>query len=737
MKKIGICWLFLFFNVYIIQAQILAFKDDFKLEENDMDALIHHYKIDQNGNKMAIIKMVNPNKGFAFDIGSIGDALVEEKKGETWVFVPQNTKRITVNHESLGVLRNYEIPLEIEAGRVYSVTLISGTVKKEVVEAPPDFIKINSIPEGADIFINDIPLNKKTPLTNHSIAIGEYTITLSKPLYYNYKRSVTIKPNEDNKFTFTLRPNFGSLQCIADKDLQDAIIFIDEEEKGSLNKLITPIKTGTHTLLIKKELYADYTTKFTIADGEAKQLNIALTPTFGTILINANPANSSLFINKEKQPINTVIKKPAGNYFIEITNEKYYTIAKNIELTQQQQYTETITLTPKTGNIEIITTPDEAEVWLNNIKQTRTTPMIIRDVMVGDYGVEIKKNAYSTLQKNIIVKQHETAKINEILTNTKTIQIQTNPANAQIQIDGKNIGVSPIQYSVDLQKNYTLTITKNGYKSLTKQINITENAQNVLFNLEKKINLIFEDLAKTEMVFVKGGTFTMGCTNEQGKCENDEKPAHQVTLSDYYIGKYEVTQGFWKKVMGNNPSYFNNCGDDCPVEYVSWDDCQTFISKLNQLTGKRYRLPTEAEWEYAAHGGRDVAGNAQLQTKYAGSNALDEVAWCFDNSDVNYSGGYVYNGRKLGIHTVGTKKPNALGIYDMSGNVWEWCNDWYGGYSSSGVTNPKGLTTGAGRVIRGGSWNYYGYSYRVSDRSYDYSGNSGINIGLRLTFSSY
>ena len=610
MKKIGICWLFLFFNVYIIQAQILAFKDDFKFEENDMDALIHHYKIDQNGNKMAIIKMVNPNKGFAFDIGSIGDALVEEKKGETWVFVPQNTKRITVNHESLGVLRNYEIPLEIEAGRVYSVTLISGTVKKEVVEAPPDFIKINSIPEGADIFINDIPLNKKTPLTNHSIAIGEYTITLSKPLYYNYKRSVTIKPNEDNKFTFTLRPNFGSLQCIADKDLQDAVIFIDEEEKGSLNKLITPIKTGTHTLLIKKELYADYTTKFTIADGEAKQLNIALTPTFGTILINTNPANSSLFINKEKQPINTVIKKPAGNYFIEITNEKYYTIAKNIELTQQQQYTETITLTPKTGNIEIITTPDEAEVWLNNIKQTRTTPMVIRDVMVGDYAIEIKKNGYTTLQKNIIVKQHETAKINEILANTKTIQIQTNPANAQIQIDGKNIGVSPINYEFKIDNNYNIKINKENYKQLNETIFITENVNKLpIYNLEKNIVL-----PEIEMVFVQGGTFNMGCTYEQGNdCSDIEKPAHQVTLSDYYIGKYEVTQGLWKKVMGSNPSNFSDCGDDCPVESVSWDDCQTFISKLNQLTGKKYRLPTEAEWEYAARGGRALHASSNKQ----------------------------------------------------------------------------------------------------------------------------
>ena len=733
MKKIGICWLFLFFNVYMLQAQILAFKDDFKLEENDMDALIHHYKIDQNGNKMAIIKMVNPNKGFAFDIGSIGDALVEEKKGETWVFVPQNTKRITVNHESLGVLRNYEIPLEIEAGRVYSVTLISGTVKKEVVEAPPDFIKINSIPEGADIFINDIPLNKKTPLTNHSIAIGEYTITLSKPLYYNYKRSVTIKPNEDNKFTFTLRPNFGSLQCIADKDLQDAVIFIDEEEKGSLNKLITPIKTGTHTLLIKKELYADYTTKFTIADGEAKQLNIALTPTFGTILINTNPANSSLFINKEKQPINTVIKKPAGNYFIEITNEKYYTIAKNIELTQQQQYTETITLTPKTGNIEIITTPDEAEVWLNNIKQTRTTPMVIRDVMVGDYAIEIKKNGYTTLQKNIIVKQHETAKINEILTNTKTIQIQTNPANAQIQIDGKNIGVSPINYEFKIDNNYNIKINKENYKQLNETIFITENVNKLpIYNLEKNIVL-----PEIEMVFVKGGTFTMGCTDEQGSdCYQDEKPAHQVTLSDYYIGKYEVTQGLWKKVMGNNPSNFSDCGDDCPMESVSWNDCQAFINKLNQLTGKSYRLPTEAEWEYAARGGRDVAHNVQ-QTKYAGSNTLGEVAWYFDNSDVNYSGGKEFEGRKLGTHPVGTKKPNALGIYDMSGNVWEWCNDWYGDYSNGGVTNPKGAATGSYRVLRGGSWYLYGPGNRVSYRSANNPSNSYFHFGFRLVFSSY
>ena len=250
---------------------------------------------------------------------------------------------------------------------------------------------------------------------------------------------------------------------------------------------------------------------------------------------------------------------------------------------------------------------------------------------------------------------------------------------------------------------------------------------------DQEIKMIFADLPKTEMVFVKGGTFTMGCTDEQGSdCESDEKPAHQVTVSDYYIGKYEVTQGLWKKVMGSNPSEFKNCRDDCPVENVSWNDCQEFINMLNQLTGKRFRLPTEAEWEYAARGGR----KSTIQTKFAGSNELGEVAWYLDNSDVNYSGGYEYKGRKLGTHSVGTKKPNALGIYDMSGNVWEWCNDWNGDYSSGGVTNPKGATTGSFRVIRGGSWYDYGddrVSYRIS-----YDPSDSINRhGFRLVFSSY
>jgi formylglycine-generating enzyme required for sulfatase activity len=183
-----------------------------------------------------------------------------------------------------------------------------------------------------------------------------------------------------------------------------------------------------------------------------------------------------------------------------------------------------------------------------------------------------------------------------------------------------------------------------------------------------------------EMIFVRGGTFSMG-SNES----DDEKPIHNVTISDFYMGKTEVTQAQWEAVMGDNPSYFKNCSS-CPVESVSWDDIQIYLTKLNKLTGKSYRLPTEAEWEYAARGGVSSVG-----TLYAGANDANTVAWNNSNSSTK-------------VHEVATKKANELGLYDMTGNVWEWCSDWYGSYTASNQTNPTGVRSGTYRVLRGGSW---------------------------------
>ena len=201
-----------------------------------------------------------------------------------------------------------------------------------------------------------------------------------------------------------------------------------------------------------------------------------------------------------------------------------------------------------------------------------------------------------------------------------------------------------------------------------------------------------------EMVTVQGGTFTMGGTSEQGSdADYDENPTHSVTLSSYQIGKYEVTQELWKEIMGTNPSHFTG-NDNRPVENVRWDEVREFITKLNAKTGKEYRLPTEAEWEFAARGGNQSQGY-----KYSGSNTIGDVAWYWDNANET-------------THPIGKKSPNELGIYDMSGNVWEWCSDYSNSYSSSAQTNPKGPNSGGERVLRGGSWGDYAMECRVSNR---------------------
>jgi len=218
--------------------------------------------------------------------------------------------------------------------------------------------------------------------------------------------------------------------------------------------------------------------------------------------------------------------------------------------------------------------------------------------------------------------------------------------------------------------------------------------------------------AEPEMVWVEGGTFTMGCTSEQdSSCWDDELPAHQVTLNDFDIGKYEITQKQWVLIMGTNPS--TNKGDNLPVENVSWDEAQEFIRRLNDSASKQYRLPTEAEWEYAARG-----GNKSKKYKYSGGNDINAVAWYKDNS-----------GGKS--HAVGTKAANELGIYDMNGNVNEWCSDRYDAYSASPQTNPQGASSGLSFVYRGGCYSDRTDFCRITVRCFFHSSYTD-NMGLRV-----
>lgn len=307
------------------------------------------------------------------------------------------------------------------------------------------------------------------------------------------------------------------------------------------------------------------------------------------------------------------------------------------------------------------------------------------------------------------------------------------------QVDNK----VKITYSLDKQADISVCVSEDGGKTWSsplkqvsgdvgKQVKAGNNTiywdaladydkivgSNICFKISTKggdVRTITVKGVSFKMILVEGGTFTMGDTSEQ---ENDawgvESPTHYVTLSDYYIGQTEVTQALWKAVMGSNPSYHE--GDNLPVEQVSWKKCQTFIRKLNSLTGLHFVLPTEAQWEYAARGGKK-----SNKYKYAGSNSIGQVAW------YNYEGN---SNRKT--HAVATKQPNELGLYDMSGNVWEWCQDWFGSYSSVAQTNPTGASFGSYRVIRGGSYFFTAWYCRVSFRGHYTPTDSSSNQGLRL-----
>ena len=285
------------------------------------------------------------------------------------------------------------------------------------------------------------------------------------------------------------------------------------------------------------------------------------------------------------------------------------------------------------------------------------------------------------------------------------------PSNLQITLTKETIeGSSVNETSQRSQKRVNQQAEVN-----LSQPTITNQVTSSVASNSNTISIPVKDGVSIDMVKVEAGTFMMGATSEMKDPFSNEKPVHQVTLTnDYYMGKYEVTQALWEAVMGSNPSYFK--GDNLPVETVSWNDCQEFISKLNSLTGRKFRLSTEAEWEYAARGGKK-----SRSYQYSGSSNISDVAWSKENSDGN-------------PHLVGSKQMNELGLYDMAGNVCEWCYDCDDGYSNDNQINPVGIK-GINRRIRGGSWRTNAWGCRSSCRKNSRQNWSCNDLGLRLALS--
>jgi len=292
-----------------------------------------------------------------------------------------------------------------------------------------------------------------------------------------------------------------------------------------------------------------------------------------------------------------------------------------------------------------------------------------------------------------------------------TVVVASNVSKADFYVDGvKQItgGAPPFIYK-GTEGKHKLTLRADGYNDETAEVDISlGRTRNYRMNMVAAGSLSLDGVSY-EMVLVEGGSFIMGSQRELDKYStfSMDKPAHSVTLKPFAIGKTEVTQALWQKVMGNNPSAHK--GGDLPVENVSWDDCQQFIARLNSMTGQRFRLPTEAEWEYAARG-RSASGDS-----YSGSSRLDDVA-------VTGSG----------TAACGSKRPNALGLHDMTGNVAEWCQDFISRYTTLSANNPLNDTKGYERVVRGGGYNTGGWLGYTSHRDHKKQHEAAPTVGFRL-----
>ena len=596
MKKRLYIFIFIILPTIICSAQNI-FVSSFKLLDTDLTAnTAGTMEKDQNGETAALIKVVTTQTGFTFDGGSMGIVKTKQTPGEVWVYIPRGSKKISIKHPQLGVLRDYYFPVAIEAARTYEMILIAGEVQTVVKQTrTSQYIVFQLTPPNAFVELDGEILATNEGTATKMMKFGTYNYRVQAPNYLPEAGNVTVNdPKNKQVVNISLKPNFSSVTLKVD---DNAEIWVNGERKGT-GSWTGNLGSGTYVFETKKENHRDsYTSRDITVTSEPQTITLqAPTPILGGADINSTPAMADIFIDGKKMG---------------------------------------------------------------------QTPQIVSDLLVGQHKIRISRQGYSDYNSTLTVREGESSKFTAKLEKLKAEQTASNSDTTSLVV------------------NQVIVI---GGLSFT-------------------------------MVRVEGGTFLMGGTDEQGgDADVDEKPVHKVTISPYYIGETEVTQALWEAVMGRNSSKFK--GISRPVENISWDECQVFIQKLNQKTGRKFRLPTETEWEFAARGGNKSHGY-----KFSGSNNADDVSWYYANSKIK---------KKRQTHSVKTKMANELGLYDMSGNAYEWCQDWYGDYNSGSQTNPSGPSSGSSRVIRGGCSGGDVWGCRVSHRIGMTPDYRGSDLGLRL-----
>ena len=658
MQKITL-FIFIFFST-ILSAQNIAVKS-FSLLENDLTANLEGTTVyDQNGEKCALIKIETTQRGFTFDVGILGVVDVVEKPGEIWLYVPEKINNITISHPKLGILRDYKFEVQILKARTYLMQLTTGTVTTIVEEKlMKQFLMFRLNPKDAVVEVAGEPwIPDADGVCRKMLSYGTYDYRVEAKDYHVEVGKVTLNNADETKvLSINLRPAYGWIEVLGIGDLNGAVVYVDNKMVGRAPIKTDKLSSGKHSVRIVKDLFRAHIEDVIVNDNQTTSLSPKLIGEFSTVFISTK-SGAEIWVDGDLKGTSSWSGRLSfGEHLMETKLASHRSQSRVINILPAES-TKSISLPepqPIYGSLSVEVLPDFADVYVDGVKVGQT-PKLISKILIGEHKVEVRAE-----------------------------------------------GKDPIEQTITIREATMSSVSGELKKETPKfQNELVFNVKGVQFTMKR----------------VEGGTFTMGATSEQGSdAYSDEKPTHSVILDSYYIGETEVTQALWQAVMGSNPSSFK--GSDLPVESVSWNDCQEFIRKLNQLTGQTFSLPTEAQWEFAARG-----GNLSKGYKYSGSNYIDNVAWYTNNSNSQ-------------THSVAQKQPNELGLYDMSGNVWEWCSDWSGSYYfSSSQRNPIGASSGSYRVRRGGSWSRNAQTCRVSDRSGSNPDDRRYYLGLRLALVS-
>ena len=699
-----------------LSAQIAV--ADFYLDETDQVANEEGTeKFDQNGYRCAIIKVETTQTGFTFDVGSLGVTDVVQQAGEIWVYVPFGVKHMTIGHPQLGILRNYYFPIPVEKARVYIMKLTTGTVRTEVEQAvTQQYVLFKVEPKDAVVTFDGKILNVVDGTATARVAFGKYDYRVDAGMYHPEVGRLQVSDPENRVVkSVTLLPAFGYVQVAGAGAAQGARVLLDNTPVGTVPFRSERIASGRHNLKVVKPMYKPWEQVVEIADGQTLELSPQLSADFARLTLQT-AAEADIYVNGEKKGRGSWTGElGSGQYLLECKQAHHRSTRRELAVTADLsgQTVELEAPAAITGSLDINSTPADADVYIDGRKAGQT-PLFLAKHIIGEHDVRITKAGYADYAGRVAVAEKQTATLSATLRNGMAVQLlPTNPVRT-LRVDGQAVS-DPSQPLTLTIGSHVVDVEGLEGEQAQQQVSVvaSESVQRIEIRVPSKAVREFTVKGvKFTMRLVEAGTFQMGGTPEQENPASDEK-VHTVTLTrDYYLGATEVTQALWEAVTGENPSGFK--GSNRPVEQVSWDDCQRFINALNLATGEQFRLPTEAEWEYAARGGSKSRG-----TQYSGSAKIGDVAWYKENA-----GGTT--------HDVGTKQANELGLYDMSGNVWEWCRDWYGSYPAGSVTDPAGPTTGSIRVFRGGRWADGAGYCRSAVRIWGGPGSRNNYLGLRL-----